>query len=415
MKTNPITPSQIKRLTHLKYTIDVANKYLSDLNDIYRFGIGICLLHDAIENLYWTLGSVKRIKIDDKMTIFEKNENAIKIFKSKISLNKTNLEELNTIRNAYKHKGIPPNTAHASPIISQLISDFFYTVKQIFKIDLNNISLALLIENQNLRDELEKVIAEVGKKSQKYQIYKKALLSLGRIYFDYHEKALITSSFTRIMREARAKARGEKIPRYKFIEEDLQSLEIDLLELGISPYLYHRFCNLVPKFGIDTINDEIVPNFSSVMWGKENWTKLNVEYCINWLIEFFLKKQTLYKDNGYKIEYHPSRSHVFRSIHQLKVNFDIGFKHNEKEVVIEKNKLYLGHFMSYCENNWCDYDNESNNTNLIIYGLTANGSCSVPKAEFKISEVHTTELSQDTLAHLLESGEQLINSNEVKA
>ena len=259
----------IRRLTLLKFTLNESIAYLSNVDDEFRFAIGISMLHDSVENLFWSIETFKKIGIKDKHTFPDKYSLIFSKLKAKkIAFDSASINELNTIRNAYKHQGVLPNTKFAKQLTDKIIYDFGETIKNTFNIRLENISFSQLIDKKDLREAIQKV----EKKFTKCQLpndWKQVIYDVGKIYFDFHETNKL-SSFSTLLEERTAKETGKKLSKYKFPDSNYHTRQIDLLELGIVPYLYYRFKNLVPTFGFERETKKVVPKYEILYWGKEN-------------------------------------------------------------------------------------------------------------------------------------------------
>ena len=393
-KSDKKDKSLIKRLTLLKFELGEAQNYITDRNDEYRFAIGISLLHDTIENLFWAIETVNNVGIKDKQqSLLDKHDTVVAGLKLKGRLfDRTNISGINTIRNAYKHQGVLPNISHTIPIIESLLEDFDSSVAKIFKINLSDVSLSLLINDQSLR----KAIQQVEKKFDNIHdtnTYKAILYDLGRIYFDFHEKANLSSLFE-LIEERTAKETGKELPRYKFPKVELDWLHIDLLEMGVTPYLYHRFKNLVPSFGVDKKNDMVIPKYESVYWAKENWTKLNAEFCLNWLLDFFLKKQWLHTSTKYSITTKTTRYNLIEPKENYEAEFHNSAHQIKATIQFKKGSMYLANFMDFIEGSWQDYDNQTEDALVVIFTKDEAYSGRLPKTLFKIKEIHLDDLNK---------------------
>jgi len=392
--------SLIRRLSLLKFTMSEARLYMADKSDEYRFSMGISILHDTVENLFWTIEMEKKIGIGDRQSFPAKFDTLLKIGKKIITFDRASIIELNAIRNAYTHQGILPNTTSSLPIIEKVIEDTEKTVKNIFKIELQNVSLSMLIKKDAVRESIQVVEENIRKKFD-FAAYKKALYDIGKIYFDFHEQSQLDSILSMI-EDRQAKEAGKKLSRYKFPKKGLNELHMDLLELGMVPFFYHRFKNLVPEFGRDNETDSVVPKYESLYWAKENWTKLNVEFCLNWIIEFFLKKQWLYSETKYKVILQTSRLHILKAKNDFKLELHEGKKNHIStfELSFKKDEYYLGDFIEYVEGRWQDYENQEENATLIIYSDDTTYSGQVSKDIFEIKEIHLDDLPKGVYSQL---------------
>lgn len=386
-----LSESLIKRMTILRYSLKEAEKYLKETTNEFAFSTGILLLHDATENLFWAINSINSNLFKDEDSFPLKFDKLHTNLKNKIVLDKTSIAELNTIRNSFKHKAILPNIQQAVSIASKVIKDFEATVYKIFNLHLSSVSLSMLIKNDEIRKRVLKVENKIYDDASSHEEYKNALIELGAIYFNYFEERNL-SSISTYMEDSRAEQEGKKKKRFRFVEKNVDIISRDLLELGMAPYFYYRFKNLVPSYGLDTEENKVVQKVDTLHWGKENWTKLNSEFCLNWLIEYTLRQQRLYSRNDYNLEF-TSRVHIIEPIADFSTKFNSYEPKGSVKLNLKKNVKYLGFFMGYVGDMWQDYNEDDNNENfLILYGSNNRYSAYVPKDLFKIKEDHSIDL-----------------------
>lgn len=401
----------VRRLTLLKFLLNESIAYLSSIDDEYRFAIGISMLHDSVENLFWAIETFKKVGIKDKHTFPDKYSLILSKLKSKkFCFDSASINELNTIRNAYKHQGILPNTKFAKPLTEKIILDFGETIKNTFNINFDNISLSQLLD----KEELRKAIQNVEKNLVKCRLpndYKQVLYDIGKIYFDFHETHDM-SSFSSLLEERTANETGKKLSKYKFPDRDFHSLQLELLELGIVPYLYYRFKNLVPTFGMERETKRIIPKYETVYWGKENWTKLNAEFCLNWMIEYFLKKQWLYSSSKYNITMHTTRYHILEVVKDFKTKLNKGIQDSTWEINFKKGEFYFGNFINFVEGQWQDFNEEADDSLLVLYSNDGAYDGKVPKYVFKIKEIHIDDLPDGAIKILYDNADKAITKLE---
>lgn len=406
-KSNEGQKVLVRRLTLLRYILNEARAYLSNTDDEFRFAIGISLLHDSVENLFWAIETFKNVGIKPNQSLTDKYSVIIgKLRSKKITFDSAEISELNTIRNAYKHQGVLPNTKFTKPLTEKITLDFGETIKNTFNIKLENVSLSQLIDKKELRE----TIQGIEKKFIKCHLpndWKQIIYEVGKIYFDFHETNQLSSLYT-LIEERTANEAGKKLSKYKFPKPDYHTLQLDLLEIGVIPYLYYRFKNLVPTFGIERETNKVIPKYETVYWGKENWTKLNAEFCLNWIIEFFLKKQWLYTSSKYDITIHTSRYHILEAVKDFKTEFNGGELDSLVELNFKKGELYLGNFINYIEGQWQDFNEETDTQFLVIYTGKFAYSGKAPKDIFKISEIHLDDLPDGALNILHENAKRAI-------
>ncbi|OGH24164.1 MAG: hypothetical protein A3B47_04840 [Candidatus Levybacteria bacterium RIFCSPLOWO2_01_FULL_39_24] len=396
--TNNPSKSLVEKLVFLRYTLEEASNYLRDTTNEYGFTIGISLLHDSIENLFWAIALKKNFPLKDN-SIPDKYEKLIKAVGKKLSFDKTSLSNLCRIRDSYKHHALLPNIPQTISIIDKIIVDFYQTISDIFGTDLNTISLSTLIMDKKLKKNIEEVEVKLyGNKKHTHNTYREILLRIGEIYFDYFEKNYTLSSLADMF--DRLSNPNKKGARYKFPKKNVNEIALNHLELGLTPYFYWRFKNFIPEFGIDTKTNKTIFK-TSVYWGRENWTELNVKFCLDWLINYSLKKQWLYSNKQYSLN-QTRRVQVLIPQKDIKIqlsNFDTE-KNIRKisEFNLKSGTEYLGVYLDFSDGTWQDYDEEDKNTNnFILYTSGLNYHGEIDKNYFNITETYIDDISQDKM------------------
>ena len=405
---NKLNKSLVERLVFLRYTLEEALNFLRNTTDEYGFTIGISLLHDSVENLFWAIASIKKISIKDK-SIPEKYEQLIKSVGKKISFNKTDLLNLCRIRDSYKHHALLPNIPQAVSITDNVISDFYQTIQKVFSIDIETISLSFLITDQKLKKEIEEIETKLyGNKKHTSDTYKELMYRIGEVYFDYFEKNYTLSSLTDIY--SRLSDPNKKPDRFKFPKKNVNDVALGHLELGLTPYLYWRFKNFIPEFGFDTKTNKKIYK-SGVYWGRENWTEQNVKFCLNWLINYSLRRQWLYSNKQYSLG-NTRRAQIITPVKDATVQLsdydtDTGIRVTS-EFSFKANLEYLGNYIDFSDGKWEDYDEENNNTaHFILYSLKANYHGKIDKNIFRIVEIYIDDISVDKMNTYLTNASQV--------
>ena len=284
-------------------------------------------------------------------------------------------------------------------IIRNLQEAFKDCILNIFNVDINSISLSFLIKNQELKKRLQKVEKAINKsKKDDYLTYKEQMFELGKIFFDFYEKNQLNSLYFVLF--------GEDIKkRYYFPKEATDRLAINLLEIGVEPYYYHRFKNFVPSFGLDRETHLIVPK-TSVYWDKSNWNKMNCIFCLGWLIEYALRAERKYRRKDYRLKLDGLNMQILTA----KKNISIKLR-NYKETRVEKqfnfveNKEYFGKYIDYVDGRWEDYDNDTSSTHVVIYTNKGNFVGEIPKDLFNITETFIDEIRKEKINSLIKEND----------
>ncbi|MFA5136010.1 MAG: hypothetical protein WC489_01295 [Patescibacteria group bacterium] len=401
-----LSESLIKRISLLKFFLKEVEKYLKETTDEYAFSVGVSLLHDAIENLFWAI-ETKDVGIKDKQAIHEKYEVLIteKRLKTKICFDKTSLVELGTIRGSFKHKGILPNIQQTVSITNKLLRHFNETVYKLFNIDINTISLSILIKNIDVKESIQNIERKLQSDKLSHIEFREALIKIGKIFFENYEKNNL-NSLSILIQDLDGERLGKRKKRYLFAEKSVDDIYKDLLEIGMVPYYYYRFKNLVPSYGLDRNNNKTIPKMSTVHWGKENWTKLNTEFCLNWLIEYVLRRERVFGRKDYDVKSPTSREHIFEVVENTTIELIEYETLKRYKFSLQKGVLYLGNFLYYVGGDWQDYsEEESDRATLVFYTQKGRFHGEVPKTLFNIKEIHMDEISQTQTSLLLRSGD----------
>lgn len=405
---NELTDSPlIRRLTTLKYTLDQSALFFAKNPDEYAVSVGVCLLHDSIENLFWSIASYSKVTIKDRGSLPEKLATLKTSLKKEIVFDNTTIEDLNTMRNAFKHHAVPVNIGHALNIKDKIAQDYLLTVKNIFKTDLSDISLSNLITNKDIRMRIKEIESVFYKGKNDYLKYKETLRSVGKVYFDLQESSELTS-LSILIRDSEDQRLGKKLKRYLFYDPGIDTISRDFLEIGIAPYYYYRFKNLVPTFGKDRESDIVIAKYP-VNWDKVNWTEVNAKFCLNWLIDFFLKRQMIYERGTFDIKNNFLGCQIITPKEDIETSFVSLNPARQFKIKFIKNIKYLANFIYYQDGTWYDYDEEETDISfLVIYLKPANIRGEINKKLFDIEEVNLDELTPFTHRTLIQNNQSLV-------
>lgn len=403
-----LATSTVNRLIILKYELSKAAQFLHGNLDDYQFALGLSLLHDSLENFFWIIENTHGVGFKERASFTDKFDQIKAKLKVKILINRTNIDELNSIRNSYKHHGVLPNIHHAQPIAEQIIQALSDTVWLLYRLKYDNISLSILIKNKILYDRINKVERKITSHMKKnYSLWKDSIIDIGQIFYDFndiHQHTGLSSIFD----ELEYHKTGKIPPRYKLPKVQLDYRNIELLELGIVPYSYYRFKNIVPEFAYDIKEKKGVPIYPS-SWSKENWTELNTKYCLDWIINYFLKKESLSSVGNYKIEHNTSDVQILTAKRDYQTNLRSKDLSKVISVGFRKGESYLGKLLDYTENGWRDYNNSRVSTYLVLY-VQKNLNGDVPKDLFDIKETFFDEINEKNLNKLLDNNGKAIKS-----
>lgn len=394
-----ITPI-VDRLLLIKKTRYEAEKYLSNVDNVHHLAIGISLLHDAVESLFWTIsGTNPKYAFKDRADFLSKFDVLKNEAKEKLAFDRTQVNNLNTVRNSYKHHGILPEQKQAQKIADSILEGLDETVKKVFKKDIKAISFSSLLDNEELRLRVEYIEKSINK-SKKTAHYKQLLEEIGLVFFDYFERNSAESSLYDLIRN--------KETRFGFAERlDSTHLHIDLLEIGVIPFYYHRFKNLVPTYGVDRKNNnQLVIKKDTVHWNRENWNRLNVEFCLNWLIDFFLRRQWMYSKEKYTLELGAELQIIEVLADEI---VDVAYRLDNKpavpKITLKKGTKFVG-YSDFIDGNWQDFEEMENNeaTNLLLRGNKVNVcNVKVPRESLKVYDLQIELLEETELESYLQN------------
>jgi len=152
----------------------------------------------------------------------------------------------------------------------------------------------------------------------------------------------LTSALTDLTNAMGKKA---KVSAYDtaFPNGNARDLNLDLMQIGLDPYLYYRFGSLTPDIGYaDYKTKELIYKKDSSTWHEENWTEENALFCLNFLIDALVSQQRKY--SGYTIK---SRdvNHKIKFVNDAQV-----FDYLQKPLLnFKKGDLLEGKLLSYAD------------------------------------------------------------------
>ncbi|MBU0687845.1 MAG: hypothetical protein KKB81_08405 [Candidatus Margulisbacteria bacterium] len=270
------------RIVFAKYLQKSAESACSNKNDRMEFTKGILLLHDAVEQMLGAVADHLHVKLKGKNIYLLEYFDLIEQHdpeKRKLSY-RIQMRNLNSIRRSAKHEGIFPNIKTSSHFPGTVFALLEEACKTYFDIELQTVSLKSLIRNDKVRkyiDEAEQLIDKGD--------YEKALISLAFAMFYICESSTMTSPLRRLILGKKDAAEIEFTQPYK------TEYKLELVEHGIDPYLYYRFCNLTPRIARHTETNDLYHWWNKYYGHPANWTKQNALFCLNFCIETALNYQ----------------------------------------------------------------------------------------------------------------------------
>lgn len=298
--SNGIRIEVYKRIVLAKALHKAGEDACASRNDQMIFTKGILLLHDAVEAALGAVADYLNARLTGNLYLLSYYDLIEKADTQKRTVPyRTQMRNLNTIRNNAKHQGIlpdPKSNAHFPLIVHALIEG----VCQIYLgLDFSSVSLKSLIRNEKIlgyidqaEKEIEKGKIEEGFISLAYAMYHICEASTIPWPFFYHY------------------TQKEKETPLQFTKPYKIEHTVELIEHGVDPFLYHRFKNLTPKIARHKDTGELFYWWDKHYGHPANWTIRNARFCLNFCIETALKFQRE-EDEGYTLISYPQ---VFEDI-----------------------------------------------------------------------------------------------------
>ncbi len=241
-------------------------------NDQMNFTKGILLLHDAAEAGLGAIADHLNARLTGNhylLDYYDLIENADP--QGRKVPYRTQMRNLNTLRNNAKHQGIlpdPKGNAHFPATVHALLDDICQTY---LALDFSSVSLKSLINNRKVLQSIEEAESEL-----KVGNIEKALISLA--YAMYHICEAISLLVVLL---------DEKPIHFPDIHSIPQTIK--LIQHGVDPYLYYRFKNMTPQVGRRGDTSELVHRWDKNLGHPGNWTRHNATFCLSFCIDAALK------------------------------------------------------------------------------------------------------------------------------
>lgn len=292
--SNEIRMEVYRRIVLAKALHGAGESACASRNDQMVFTKGILLLHDAVEA---ALGAVAD-HLNAKLTgncyllgyydLIEKEDSQHRTIPYR-----TQMRNLNTIRNSAKHQGIlpdPKSNIHFPTTVNALLEEVCQTY---MGLDFSSVSLKSLIRNEKVLSYIDQAEKEIEKSK-----IEECLISLAYAMYHICEASTIPWPFFYPYTQK------EKETPLQFTQPHKIRHTVKLIEHGIDPFLYHRFINLTPKIARHRDTGELFYWWDKHYGHPANWTVRNARFCLNFCIETALKFQRE-EDEGYTlISYH---------------------------------------------------------------------------------------------------------------
>ena len=288
--SNGIRIEVYKRIVLAKALHRAGEAACASRNDQIVFTKGILLLHDAAEAALGAVADHLNVKLTgnhyllDYYNLIEKADS-----QSRSVPYRTQMRNLNTLRNNAKHQGIlpdPKSNAHFPSTVYALIDEICQTY---LGLDFSSVSLKSLIRNRKVLGYINQAEKEIedGK-------IEEGLISLAYAMYHICESSTIPWPFFYPYTQK------EKETPLQFTQPYKIEHTVELIEHGVDPYLYHRFKNLTPRIARHKDTGELFCWWDKNYGHPANWTIRNARFCLNFCIETALKFQRE-EDEGYTL------------------------------------------------------------------------------------------------------------------
>lgn len=236
-----VDPDVVKRVTYSKYLMDRAYDHWQRGGDLDA-AQAILLAHDSAEMLMRAIGDFEHVRLPDGFMVFWDE------IRKKTGIeppHKGQMDRLNNVRGAFKHKGILPNATVVADLLP-LTRSFCEEATELFLgIKYHEISLADLIPNDRVRQLLKDAETAIAAKDMR-----KAFEALG-IAFDVVVREAVTKNNVGLVEDFNfsyftEQELGSEIRRE--ISNGLKELgdTVNMLVLGIDPIKRKRFSLITP-------------------------------------------------------------------------------------------------------------------------------------------------------------------------
>jgi hypothetical protein len=241
-----LSPDLLKRLTYSKYLLRRA-KELRGHGDELSSAEAVLAAHDSAEMLMRVITDFLGTKSEQE---FMKFWQSVQDKTGTVPPHKGQMERFNKVRTEFKHRGILPNVGVVSDLLP-IVESFCKEVAQLFlNLDYDEISLADLIRNNEVREKLKE--AESAKARNDVQA---ALTSLG-LAFDAliagatakHRPSLLEYHWSKphvTNHEAQQILASLKLDK---ISEGVDKVTdtVNMLLLGLDPLKFRQFTQVTP-------------------------------------------------------------------------------------------------------------------------------------------------------------------------
>jgi hypothetical protein len=276
-------------------------------HDIYEFSQGIIGLHDALDNFLGALCSQLNVSFQKKDIYLLDMLNQLEKHAEHDSPGfalwaKSEIRQINTLRNSIKHDGLMPNISQSKAIIPP-IKDFFERYSKYFlQANWHEISMADLIRSEEHKKAIKHIEELILQEN-----YKESLDQMAIIKFRVFDEDTLRFSVHPLYTlgpgesEKREKEYGKQQNIFLIDVENKgiwgslfndYNRRFKFVEKGIDKDLVRGFENFTARVGINNIRDwQYVLKHDATYWGEINWTKENAVFCLEFLTDAIIKDQ----------------------------------------------------------------------------------------------------------------------------
>jgi len=279
---NKIRPEVYKRIVLAKALYKAGEAACATCTDEMIFTKGILLLHDAAETALGAVADFLNANLTGNRYLLQYYD-LIKAADDPEHSNvpyRTQMKNLNTIRNDAKHQGILPNpksNAHFPATVCALIEEI---CKTYLDLDFSSVSLKSLIRNKKILDYIDQAERKIEQEETE-----QSLISLAyAMYYICEESTIPWVSFLFPTDE-------EKEISILFTQPYKIEYQVKLIEHGIDPFLYYRFKNLTPEIVMHKDTRKLSYRWDKWYGHAKNWTTQNARFCLDFCIGTALKFQ----------------------------------------------------------------------------------------------------------------------------
>lgn len=300
-----ITPHILRQLV---YTKGLYNKGVEHYSFDTEFDRAIAILHydntiemlmnATIGHLGGNLSKERNFNglLDSLKKIIEKNG-----YDANELIHESEIKNMRAARNLIQHQGIIPSASDLDRYTELIKTVFAEIVKNIFKLDVSEISLAILIKNDTLR-----ALFHDAEKNYTLKKYKQSLILSASAF-----------EFAKMKEQGRIYGSGLLLATLgvksnKLINLLIDEIEVLKLKLDYKKYQKYRgiFSNcLNPTTKLSSFDkDKIVPEIEeNIKDAKKSWITMeseelrgNTKFCLDFTLEAILKWEAFFRDSWWE-------------------------------------------------------------------------------------------------------------------